>query len=107
MFDRAIDPEALICIAIADGEGSISASGYVSHEAFLNERLKIFREYMARPYVMGRDLIAEGISPGGDFTEILSFAHKLRLAGIDKDNAMKQVLALARKLRKNNVNEGK
>ena len=55
---------------------------------------------MARPHVMGRDLIAAGLEPGEDFSEILEYAHKLRLAGIEKDQAMKQVLAYARDLKK-------
>ena len=55
---------------------------------------------MAKPYVTGRDLIDAGIEPGDDFTEILAYAHKLRLAGIDKAPALKQALAYARKLRK-------
>ena len=46
---------------------------------------------------MGRDLIAAGLKPGEDFGELLEYAHKLRLAGIDKDTALKQVLAMARK----------
>ena len=54
---------------------------------------------MARPYVMGRDLIAAGLEPGEDFTEILEYAHKLRLAGIEKESALKQTLSYARKLR--------
>ena len=31
--------------------------------------------------------------------ELLEYAHKLRLAGIDRESAMKQVLAQARKSR--------
>ena len=68
------------------------------HEAFLYERLDVFRELMARPYVMGRDLIEAGLKPGVEFTEILEHAHKLRLAGVPKDSAMKQTLAYARQV---------
>jgi len=55
---------------------------------------------MCRPYVMGRDLIEAGLTPGEDFTQILDYAHKLRLAGVDKDSALRQVLGYARKLKK-------
>ena len=55
---------------------------------------------MAAPLVMGRDLIAAGLEPGVDFTELLEYAHKLRLAGIDEETALKQVLAYARKKEK-------
>lgn len=96
MFDRAIDPEALICIALADDRGRITLQPSVSHEAFLYERLNVFRQLMAQPYVMGRDLIAAGLKPSADFTPILEYAHKLRLAGVEKENALKQTLAYAR-----------
>lgn len=55
---------------------------------------------MAQPYVTGKDLIQAGFQPGDDFREILDYAHKLRLAGVSKDSALKQTLSFARKLRK-------
>lgn len=99
MFDQAIDPEGLICIGLADDRGRITAEPKEPGEDFLYERLALYREYMARPYVMGRDLIEAGLKPGREFTEILGYAHKLRLAGVDKETAMKQVLGFARKLK--------
>ncbi len=98
LFDKAIDPEALIYISAADGFGKISSWNHVSNIDFLTERLAIFKEYMSRPYVMGRDLIESGLKPGVRFSEYLSYAHKLRLAGIEKENALKQTLAYARRL---------
>ena len=100
LFDRATDPEGLIALALADDRGRILQTPAAATEDFLYERLEIFRDLMARPCVLGRDLIEAGIQPGKDFTEILSYAHKLRLAGIPKENALKQVLAFARQLRK-------
>lgn len=99
MFDQAVDPEGLVCIALADDLGRISIHHQGTNEEFLRSRLAIYREFMARPYVMGRDLITAGLKPGEDFTEILSYAHKLRLAGIQKENALRQVLAYAYQLR--------
>ena len=99
MFDRSVDPEGLICMALADDRGRITQAPATNHEAFLYERLAVYRELMARPYVMGRDLIEAGLKPGAEFTEILQYAHKLRLAGIPKENALKQTLAYARKLK--------
>lgn len=99
MFDAAIDPEALICIAMADSLGRIAKSGGVTDESFLRERLAVYREYMSRPYVAGRDLIEAGLTPDERFSEILAYAHKLRLAGVEKESALKQTLAFARKLK--------
>ena len=99
MFDQSTDPEGLICLALADERGRITQAGPVDHSDFLFDRLSVFRELMARPCVMGRDLIDAGLEPGADFTEILDYAHKLHLAAVPKDTALKQVLAYARKLR--------
>lgn len=68
---------------------------------FLFDRLDLYRDMMARPYVTGKDLIDREIMPGDDFGTILEYAHKLRLAGVSKDDALKQTLSYARKLRKN------
>ena len=100
MFDQSVDPDGLVCMALADDRGRICPERTGSTEPFLAERLEVFRELMARPYVMGRDLIEAGLTPGGDFTEILDYAHKLRLAGVEKPEALKQVLGFVRKLRK-------
>lgn len=100
MFDRAVDPYALICVAMSDAAGTLPpAEKLREKEAFLLERLDIYNEYMSRPFVSGKDLIDSGLTPGGSFSEILDYAHKLRLAGIDKESALKQTLAYARKLK--------
>ena len=100
MFDASVDPEGLICIALADDRGRICSQPRESTEDFLTMRLACYRELMAKPHVMGRDLIEAGLTPGGDFTQILGYAHKLRLAGVEKDSALTQTLGYARKLRK-------
>ena len=100
MFDRAVDPEGLVCIALADDRGRIMENPTPDREDFLMARLALYRELMARPFVMGRDLIEAGLKPNAAFTEILAYAHKLRLAGVPKESALKQTLAYARTLEK-------
>ncbi len=104
MFDDSVDPEGLIYLSMADGQGTRSPYPYVSSEENLRARLAVYRETMAQPYVMGRDLIEAGLEPGPDFSDFLDLAHKLRLAGIPKDEALKQVLAEARKSRRKKGN---
>ncbi len=96
MLDRAMDPVALLCLARADGLGKLAPRPYVSYDEFFRERLAVYREYMARPYVMGKDLIEAGLKPGKYFSDLLAFAHKLRLVGIEKSSALKQTLAYGR-----------
>ena len=100
MFDKAVNPLDLIYVAIADGLSAVGETPYVNPEEFLLERLAVYEEIMARPHVTGDDLIEAGLKPEENFREILAHAHKLRLAGIDKEEALKQTLGYAGKLRK-------
>lgn len=99
MFDQAQDPTALVYMAMADNYGRIMANGITPHEEFLFERLKIYNDIMSKPYVQGKDLIEAGLEPDEKFSDYLEYAHKLRLAGVDKEAALKQTLAYVRKKR--------
>lgn len=98
MFDSAIEPEDLIWFAMADRPVLAGTDEFSGDADFLFERLRAYEETMAKPHITGADLINAGLQPGENFSEILDYAHKLRLAGIDKETAMKQVLAYARKI---------
>lgn len=97
LFDEAKSPEDLVLLAMCDSQGKLPRVSTEESEMFLNERLEIYREYMARPYVDGNDLINAGIEPGEVFSELLDFAHKLRLAGVEKSQALSQVLSYTSK----------
>lgn len=97
LFDRSVAPEDLIHLAACDEAGRILQQPRPSVEPILWQRYEIFQEYMARPYVMGADLVEAGLKPGKDFHQLLELAHKLRLSGVGKEEALKQVLAQARK----------
>ena len=99
MFDEAAEPGDLILMAMADKPLWAGDVRFDGDRAFLEQRLELYRQTMAAPYVQGRDLIAAGLPPGEHFAELLEYAHKLRLAGIEKDNALKQTLAYARKMK--------
>jgi tRNA nucleotidyltransferase (CCA-adding enzyme) len=107
LFDLAAASEDLIYFADADRPLFSGTEAFSGDSAFLFERLSLFNEMMEKPYVMGRDLIDTGLEPGEDFGEILDFAHKLRLAGIEKELALKQALAYARKLRRERDNRAR
>ena len=104
MFWESKEPSDLILLALSDAYGKVAPRPFYDTEPFLRERFAVFKEYMARPYVKGSDLIAAGIPQGTDFSEILAYAHKLRLAGIEKESALRQTLAYAGKLRKKTQN---
>ena len=96
LFDQSVEPSDLVHLAACDEEGRITETPSSSKEALLWQRLEVFREYMARPCVMGADLIAAGLKPGKEFHQLLELSHKLRLAGIPKEDALRQVLAQAK-----------
>lgn len=98
MFDKAVSPLDLLLLASADDAGKISVDEKNSNEAFLNERLKIYKEYISRPQVEGKDLLNAGINPSESYKELLQFAHKLHLAGVPKESALKQTIAYSKKL---------
>ncbi|MGN0584143.1 MAG: CCA tRNA nucleotidyltransferase [Ruminococcus sp.] len=103
MFDRSVSPADLIYLAIADDRGRKKLAEGNDHGKFLFERLEEFNRIMAKPYVTGKDLIDSGLVPDKNFSEILSYAHKLRLAGTDKESALRQAVSYGKKIyRKNN-----
>lgn len=93
LYDRSVCPEDLLMLSKADALGRAIRQDYAPTEAFLRERLAEFQEIMSRPYVQGADLVAAGFPPGKDFGEALAFAHKLRLAGVAKAEALRQTAA--------------
>ena len=99
MFDRSVCPEDLLLLAKADHFGKGTAEPYEATEAFLRERLSQYRELMSRPFVQGRDLVEAGFEPGPEYTKALQYAHKMRLAGVPKDEALAQTKAYLRSLR--------
>lgn len=100
MFDSSVCPEDLIYFAKADNDGRITEEKSEFNERFLTERLDAYKSIMAEPYVAGKDLIDAGLVPDKNFSEILNYAHKLRLAGIKKESALKQTLSYAGKISK-------
>jgi tRNA nucleotidyltransferase (CCA-adding enzyme) len=99
MFDQSVCPGDLLLLAKADHFGKGNAEDYSATETFLQERLSYFEELMSRPYVQGRDLVEAGVKPGADFSEALAYSHKMRLAGVQKKEALAHTLAFIRKLR--------
>ena len=97
LFDRSVCPEDLLLLAKADYLGRDLTCRDYPEENVLREMLAVYNDLMSRPYVQGRDLVAAGIAPGPLFKEALDYGHRLRLAGVPKEQALPQVLALIRR----------
>ena len=98
LFDEAIAPKDIIYFSMCDKPVFSGDDPFTGDSEFLFNRLNEFEAIMAKPYVTGQDLIDAGLKPGEYFSDILAYAHKLRLAGIDKENALTQTLSYARKV---------
>ncbi len=101
LFDEAYSPSDLLLLAKADHLGSLSnmcSLPYEQTEAKLKNALDKYREIMNRPYVSGSDLVAAGLNPGKNFSKLLEYAHKLRISGVDKKEALAQTLAYAKEI---------
>lgn len=104
LYDKALAPEELLLIARADYMGrqgpetdeTALAAAYVPVEKKQRDTLALYRERMAAPCVMGRDLIEAGMKPGPELGRALEHVHKLRLAGVGKDEQLKQAIGLLR-----------
>jgi len=105
MYDSAVCPEDLLLLARADWLGRVGPrderedmrAGYAGTEKRLREMLALYDERMRQPYLMGRDLVEAGFTPGPLFAEVLAYTHKLRLAGRPKEEQRSCALALLRK----------
>lgn len=89
MFDLALSPEDLLLMSHAD-------KPMPEADAFLRERLEAYRALMAQPFLTAQTLLDAGVLPER-LPETLDYAHKLRLAGIERNSALRQCLAFARK----------
>lgn len=96
LFDLSLCPEDLILLSRADASGKLDKPYDAGNEVFLRERLDDYRRVMQRPRVTGDDLIAAGLKPGRDFSGWLARAKQLHFAGLDREHALRQVLAEAR-----------
>jgi tRNA nucleotidyltransferase (CCA-adding enzyme) len=107
LFDASVAPDDLLLLAKADWLGRIGPESdraqmerdYEEIEKKLRDELALYRERMAAPCVMGRDLVEAGIQPGPRMGEGLAYAHKLRLAGLSKDEQLRQTLGFLRRNR--------
>lgn len=93
MFDLSVCPNDLILLARADATGKLDEPYDESYETFLRERLEDYRKIMERPMVMGKDLMEAGLKPGESFKKMVARGRQLHFAGIEKKNALKQILA--------------
>lgn len=95
LFDAAECPEDLLLLDRAD-----SGKNDPEAESYLQNALAWYRELLSRPMVTGSDLKAMGFRPGKEYGEALAYARKLHLAGLPRDEQLRQTAGFLRKLQK-------
>lgn len=92
MFFESPDPYDLILLALCDSAGRIPSTGTFEERAFLVRRATEYMRAMRMPYVTDDDLKNAGYTCGTEkFTQAKELAHKLRMAMVNKDIALKQI----------------
>lgn len=94
LFDEAVEPKDLIYFSLCDKHIETSKKEELEKKEFLFERLRVYEETMKQPCITGKDLLELGFKSGVELGKMLELAHKLRLAGVSKEKALKQVLAV-------------
>jgi tRNA nucleotidyltransferase (CCA-adding enzyme) len=103
LFDASVDPAGLILLSRCDRRRETDEGfDYSEYEGYLWERLEVYEEMMKKPFVGGEDLIKAGLIPDEDFSLILEYAHKLRLSGVPKKEALCMSLGYAEELAEKN-----
>lgn len=91
MFDKAVSPCDLILLAYCDTMGKGVASTELFKSGWWMERLDAYNKIILEPEVNGEDLIRLGYTPGPLFSEIINKCHDIHLAGVKKEDILKQI----------------
>ena len=68
---------------------------------YLLDKVKPYEELIKHPYVMGKDLVENGLEPGEYFTIALNYANDLILSGINKEEALHKTIQYIKKITNN------
>ncbi len=97
LFDSSVCPEDLLLLAKADDTGRLPQSEK-AYMPFLTHRLSVYQQLSMQPQVCGQDLIDSGLTPDKHFKNLLAYAHKLHLSGVNKTAALQQTIAYHKEL---------
>lgn len=93
-LDEVHYPGDLCQLSVADISGKFANNERAAaEEAYLAERLAIYEARAKEPMVDGRDLIAMGMKPSPEFSEILATSRKMHFSGVDKATVLKDIVA--------------
>ena len=101
LYDMSVSPNDLILLSRADASGKLDEPYREENEAWLRERLEDYHQRLQLPMVTGQDLINAGLKPDKNFSALIQRARMLHFAGLDRKNALRQVLSEAQEMQEN------
>ena len=91
MFDKSVSPTDMLLLAYGDTMGKKSEDIELFESGWWAERVHAYNQIILEPEVNGEDLIRLGYRPGPMFSDILSKCHDIHLAGVKREDVLKQV----------------
>ena len=104
-LDRCIAPGDSIILSYLDTSDADKEELALSESGWWDKRLEIYEKIKNEPEVTGKDLIELGYAPGPMFKKILSTCHQIHLAGVDKDDIIKQLPNIVKGINQSKENE--
>jgi len=98
MLDKSINPYDLILLSYCDKKGR--GKNLEDKMEWWKDRIEKYEEVIKKPEVNGNDLILLGYQPGPMFSKILNKCHDIHLAGVCKEDVIKQLPSIVDGIKK-------
>lgn len=98
-LDKCISPRDSILLSYIDTSKVNDDELKLSENGWWDSRLNLYNKIKREPEITGKDLIALGYKPGPIFKKIIDICHRIHLAGVDKDEIMRQLPSIEKGLR--------
>lgn len=90
-LDRCVAPKDSIILSYIDTSKADREELALSEDGWWDNRLAIYMKTKNEPEITGTDLIRLGYKPGPMFKKVIDKCHQIHLAGVDKDEIIKQL----------------
>lgn len=103
-LDRCIAPKDSIILSYIDTSKANREELALSEDGWWDNRLAVYEKIKKEPEVTGRDLIKLGYKPGPMFKKIIEKCHQIHLAGVSKEDVIKQLPGIVKGIHQHEEN---
>lgn len=104
-LDRCVAPNDSIILSYIDTSKADREELALSEDGWWDNRLAVYEKIKKEPEVTSRDLIKLGYKPGPMFKKIIDKCHQIHLAGVDKEDILKQLSSIVKGISQKEENE--